>query len=87
MVRSDLSLCNGKEAGQSSLRGEQIVVACVQAMFRDAVADREKIARLVQEEREIHFSQLSAAQRELFDGLKAIGGAIGSEQDVGSKTS
>ena len=54
VIGRDVALGDREQAGQTRLGGEQIVAALVELPFLDAVADRQQVALLPQQEREIH---------------------------------
>ena len=59
----DVALGDRDEAGQPRLGGEEVVPAGIGAAVRDAVADREDLARGIEEEAELHLAEHRLRER------------------------
>ena len=72
----DLALGDHHIAREASLRRQQIVEAVVETLVADVVADREQVAGLVEQEREVHVGEFLALTRQLLQRLDPVGGTL-----------
>ena len=56
VVGVDVALGDGQEAGETSLRGQQVVVARVQRAVEHPEADREELPSRIEQEAEVHLA-------------------------------
>ena len=75
------SLGDGDEAAEARFGGEQVVVAGVEAVVGDVVADAEEMAVFVVEEVVIDVGQFAISYGELADLGEALGCSFGAGDD------